>query len=73
MSDREVPIDRDAVKDSVNWLITARRFGGPREVLEELYQRLCTAGVGTCGSAVFIRTLRPASWAGGIPGLKAKR
>jgi hypothetical protein len=72
MSDREVSIDRDAVKDTVDRLITVRRFGGPREVLEELCQRLCTAGVGICGSAVFIRTLLPVSWAGGIPGLKAK-
>ncbi len=59
MSSRARPVDWDAINDAVDWLITARRFGGPREVLEELCQRLCGAGVGIYRAAVFIRTLHP--------------
>lgn len=71
MASREVSVDRDAINDTVEWLITARRFGGPREVLEELCQRLRTAGGAFYRSAVFIRTLHPSimgrrySWADG--------
>ena len=59
MSSHQVSVDQDAISDAVNWLVTARRFKGPRQVLEELCQRLCAAGVDIYRSAVFIRTLHP--------------
>jgi hypothetical protein len=69
MSDREVSIDRDVVKDTVDRLITFRRaaVGAGSALSAPVHRRF-----GICLSAVFIRTLLPVLWAGGIPGLKAK-
>ncbi len=59
MSEDKWPIDQAAIRDAVTWLITARRFAGPRKVLDELCSRLTAAGVGVFRSSAFIRTLHP--------------
>ena len=59
LPDAHWPIDQSAVDDAVNWLITARRFAGPRKVLAELCERLAAAGSGLYRASTFIRTLHP--------------
>ncbi len=53
------PIDQDAIDATTNWLITARQFAGPRQVLDELCGRLVAAGVQIYRASAFIRTLHP--------------
>ena len=59
MTNAEPDIDQSAIDETVDWLITARQFKGPRQVLDELCTRLVGAGVDIYRAAVFIRTLHP--------------
>jgi adenylate cyclase len=59
MSEDQWPIDQAAIEDAVAWLITARRFDGPRKVLAELCTRLADAGSGLYRASAFVRTLHP--------------
>lgn len=56
----ERKIDQAAIDDIVVWLNSSRSFGGPRDVLQELVDRLGGAGAALYRVAVFVRTLHPA-------------
>ena len=72
MTNNEPNIEQSAIDETVAWLITARQFKGPRQVLEELCDRLMGAGLDIYRAAVFIRTLHPSimgrrfSWTKGV-------
>lgn len=59
MSSGQIEIDQLAIREIVTWLNASRRFGGPRDVLAELCERLSAAGVSLHRVAVFVRTLHP--------------
>jgi len=54
-----VSVDQAKIDDTVHWLVAARSFAGPREVLDELCERLVAAGCRLHRVAVFLRTLHP--------------
>jgi len=54
-----VSVDQAKIDDTVHWLVTARSFAGPRQVLDELCERLVAAGCRLHRVAVFLRTLHP--------------